>query len=103
MIPNFPPPVKVSWRSKDGQAHEAEIDFGEVFADEIIRHNVSREEMADVPDGEYQNDPAIILDVNDRTIRVWMRAHVPTRALQKPGNRFSDFRNDLVLARTYRY
>lgn len=104
MIRNFPPPAQVSWRSKDGEAHAAEIDIGELFADEVILHNVKREEMADVPDGEFRNDePAILLEVNDRTIRVYMRAHIPTKALQKPGNRYSDFRNDLILVKTYTF
>ena len=103
MIRNFPAPAKVSWQSKDGQAHEAEIDIGEIFADEVIRHNVSRDEIADLPDGEFQGEPSIILEVNDRTIRVWMRAHISTKDYQKPGNRYSDFRNDLVLVRTFSY
>src|SRR3989337_162131 len=47
-------PAKVSWRSKDGQTHTAEIDIGELFADEVILHNVRREEMSDVVDGEYK-------------------------------------------------
>ena len=103
MIRNFPPPAQVSWRSKDGQAHTAEIDIGELFADEVIRHNIKREEMADVPDGEYRNEPAILMEINDRTIRVYMRAHIPTKTRQKPGNRYSDFRNDLILVKTYTY
>lgn len=101
MIRNFPPPAEVRWRSKDGQPHEAEIDIGAIFQDELIRHHVAREDMADVPDGSYSHEPSIILEVNDRTIRVWMRAHIPTKALQKLGNRYSDYRNDLVLAKTY--
>lgn len=103
MIRNFPSPALVSWRSKDGQAHRAEIDIGEIFSDQVIRHNVPRDEMLDVPGGIYRNEPSIILEVNDRTIRVWMRAHVPTKQLQKPGNKYSDFRNDLILAKTYHY
>lgn len=103
MIRNFPPPAVVTWRSKDGQPHRAEIDIGEIFRDELIRHNVAREEMADLPDGIYRNEPSILLEVNDRTIRVWMRAHVPTKELQKPGNQYSDFRNDLILVRSYTY
>jgi len=103
MIRNFPPPAEVSWRSKDGQTHEAKIDFGEIFKDELIRHNVPREEMADVPDGKYPHEPAILLEVNDRTIRVYMRAHVPTKHLQKPGNHYSDFRYDLILVKAYIY
>lgn len=101
MIRNFPAPARVSWRSKDGQSHQAEIDFADIFRDELIRHNVPREELADVPDGEYPNEPSILLEVNDRTIRVYMQAHVPTKRLQKPGNRYSDFRNELILVRTF--
>lgn len=103
MIRNFPPPAEVTWRSRDGQAHKALIDIGEIFKDELIRHNVPREEMADQPDGEFKNDPSILLEVNDRTIRVYMRVHVPTKHFQKPGNRYSDFRNDLILAKSYTY
>lgn len=103
MIPNFPPPADVKWRSKDGQPHHARIDIAELFKDERIQHKVSRQDMADVPNGEFPNEPAVLMEVNDRVIRVYMRAHVPTKQLQKPGNRYSDFRNDLMLIRTYNY
>lgn len=103
MIPNFPAPAEVSWRSRDGERLRATIDTAEIFEDEIIRHNVAREEMADVPDGEFKNEPSILLEINDRTIRVYMRVHMPTKRLQKPGNRYSNFRNDLILVRTYNY
>ena len=103
MIRNFPAPAKVSWRSKDGQAHEAEIDFGEIFKDERVRHNVPREEVADMLDGEYRHEPSIILEINDRTIRVYMKAFIPTRQLQIPGNPISDARADVVLVETYTY
>ncbi len=103
MIPNFPLPAVVSWRSKDGTTHEARIDIGELFKDEVIRHNVTREEMADLPGGEFENEPAILLEINDRTVRVYTRTHVPTKGLQKPGNRYSDFRNDLILVKTYEF
>jgi hypothetical protein len=103
LIRNFPPPAVVTWRSKDGEAHKAEIHIGEIFKDEMIRHNVSREEVADLPDGEFQGEPSIILEVNNRTIRVWMRAHIPTKELQNPENQYSDFRNDLILGKTYTF
>lgn len=102
-IRNFPPPAKVSWRSRDGQVHEAEVDIGEIFKDELIRHHVSREDMAELPDGEYQNEPGIILEINDRTIRVWMRAFIPTKQLQVPGDPNSDARDELVLVKTSTY
>ena len=40
--------------------------------------------------------PGIILEVNDRTINVHMRAIIATKELQKAGNKHSDFRNDLI-------
>lgn len=94
-IPNFPEPAKVTWRSMDGKLHEAEIDIGKIFKDQLIRHNVKREEISDEGIGPG-GLPAIILEVNDRTINVYMRAHISTKALQKPGNPYSDFREDLV-------
>lgn len=101
-IPNFPPPAKVTWRSKDGAPHEAHVDIGEIFRDELIRHNLAREE---IPDSTLASDhsPGIILEVNDRTINVYMRAHISTKELQEPGNRYSDFRDDLikVFSRSY--
>ena len=103
MIRNFPGPAKVTWRSKDGVAHEAEIDIGEIFKDELILHNVPREEMADLPEGKYDDNPSILLEVNDCTIRVYMSAFVSTKREQIPGNKYSHFRDDVVLVKTYTY
>lgn len=102
-IRNFPPAAKVSWVSKDGTSLEAEIDIGGIFKDELIRHFVPKEEVADLPDGRNESPPSILLEVNDRVIRVYMRASVPTKHLQKPGNRHSISRRDLVLVKTYSY
>ncbi|WP_460830665.1 hypothetical protein [Lysobacter humi (ex Lee et al. 2017)] len=101
-IPNFPPPAQVRWRSRSGTPLEADVDFAQIFEDELIRHRLRKEEM---PEATLASDhaPAIILEVNDRTINVYMRAHLSTRELQIPGNRHSDFRDDLikVFSRTY--
>lgn len=101
-IGNFPPPAKVTWRSKDGTPLEAEIDIGEIFKDELIRHNVPKE---DIPANTLVSDhaPGIILEVNDRTINVYMRAFISTKQPQKPGNKHSNYRDDLikVFSRTY--
>lgn len=101
-IGNFPPPATVTWRSKDGTPHEADIDISEIFKDELIRHRLGRDEISIEGIGPGAL-PGIILEVNDRTINVYMRAHISTRELQEPGNRHSDFRNDLIKAfsRTY--
>ncbi|MFX6763667.1 hypothetical protein ABTH06_18600, partial [Acinetobacter baumannii] len=94
--------AKVSWRAKDGTPLEAEVDIGEIFRDELIRHNLQPHEIAERGIGPGAL-PQIILEVNDRTINVYMRAHISTRELQQPGNRYSDFRADLikVFNRTY--
>lgn len=102
-IRNFPPPAEVVWTSKDGSVHEAVVDIGEIFADQLVRHYVPREEIAEVPNGQISVNPAILLEVNDRTIRVYMKAFIPTRHLQTPGNPLSAVRRDLVLVRTYTY
>ncbi len=101
-IPNFPPPAQVSWRAKDGTALEASVDLDDIFKDRLVRHHLKREEVSERGIGPGAM-PEIILEVNDRTINVYMRAHISTRELQKPGNRYSDFRADLikVYSRTY--
>ena len=103
MIRNFPGPAKVTWRSKDGESHEAEIDIAEIFKDERVRHNASRDEIPELIDGEYRHEPSIILQIDDRTIRIYMRAYVPTKELQIPGNQYSDARDEVVLVQTYTY
>jgi len=99
-IPNFPAPAKVTWRSKDGTSHEAEIDIGEIFRNQLILHNVARE---DATENATDGMPGIILEVNDRTINVYMRATIWTRKEQIPGNKYSYSREDLIKAfsRTY--
>jgi hypothetical protein len=92
-ISNFPPPAKVTWRSKDGTSHEAEIDIGKIFKDQLIRHNVVREDATDNPtDGA----PGIILEVNDRTINVYMRATIWLKRPRFPDRPHSDYQDELI-------
>ena len=99
-VMNFPEPAQVTWRSADGVRHEASVDIGEIFHDQLILHDVPRE---NIREGVSILSPEIILEVNDRTINIYMRGRIPTKSLRTPGNPYSDFRNDLVLAwsRTY--
>ena len=99
-VMNFPEPAKVSWRSRDGEQHEAEVDIGEIFRDGLILHEVPKD---DIPEGVSILNPDIILVVNDRTINVYMRARIPTKSLRTLGNPNSDYRKDLLVAwsRTY--
>ncbi|NID17466.1 hypothetical protein [Luteibacter yeojuensis] len=102
-IANFPEPAELAWRSMDGVEHEARIDIGEIFRDRVIRHRVPREEVSEQPNRTPGENPQIMLEINDRTVRVYMRAFISTRHLQKPGNPYSGFRNDLILAKSYHY
>lgn len=102
-IRNFPGPAIVKWRSKDGVYHDAEIDIAEIFEDGLIRHSVPREDLAELPDGKLQLDPSILLEVNDVTIRVYMRADLSLAQPRIAGNPYSDFRDDLILVKTYHY
>jgi len=99
-IPNFPPPAIVTWKSKDGAPLRAEIDIGEIFKDKLIRHMVSREDISEV--GSVPN-PEIIVEVNDRTINVYMRAMVYLKEPRFRDRPNSDYRYDLikVFSKTY--
>src|SRR3546814_14273196 len=82
-IANFPPAAIGTRRSKDGTPHHAEVDIGDIFKDRLIRHNLQREEISETSSISH---PGIILEVNDRTINVYMRARIPTKELQIPWN-----------------
>ena len=99
-IPNFPPPAKVTWRSKDGAPHEAEIDIGEIFKDELVVHNTPRDEASE---RTPMINPDVIMEISDRTINVYMKAFISLKQERIPGNQHSNFRSELVLAwsRTY--
>lgn len=101
-IPNFPSPAKITWQSKDGTPLEAEVDIGEIFKDRLIRHNLTESEVTPAT-LVSDHAPGIILEVNDRTINVYMRAMLWTKEPQIPDNPLSDQRNDLVkvYSRTY--
>ncbi|MDR7136105.1 hypothetical protein J2X06_003323 [Lysobacter niastensis] len=99
-IRNFPPPAEVRWRSLDGVAHEAKVDIGAIFKDQRVLHRVPESDYAEQ---SFGGSPDIILEVNDRTISVYMKAFVATINEQIPGNRYSYGREDLIMAwsRTY--
>src|SRR5690348_10838130 len=64
-IENFPAPAEVRWKSMDGVSHEARVDIGAIFKDELIRYTVPNEQIAEGvfsspgPSGE----PSIYLEV----------------------------------------
>lgn len=97
---NFPGPMVITWRSKDGEPHHAEVDIGEIFRDQRVRHNVPREEVT-----EHGNDtaPGIIVEVNDRTINVYMRATIGLKRPRFSDRPHSDYRDDLIKVHTRIY
>lgn len=99
-INNFPGPATVKWISADGQAHQARVEIAEIFQDERVLHHVKQ---ADYPEGSFGGSVDIFLEINDRTLTVFSKAHVPTKTEQVPGNKYSFHRSDLIQAwsRTY--
>lgn len=102
-IPNFQPPVEVRWKSRDGEEHRASIDLAEIFKDELVWHRVAKEDMAHFFEGPVAGSPDIFVEVNDRTINVYMTMFIPTKKEQVEGNQYSAFRNDIILAWTRTY
>ena len=99
-------PVKLDWTALDGSAHLATVDLDALFKDRLVLHNVERE---DIPVGwlaAKTDDPVVVdilLEVNDRTVNVYCKAHVTTNEEQIPGNPRSHHRRDLILAWTHIY
>jgi hypothetical protein len=104
-IRNFPPPAEVRWKSLDGVAHEAKVDISVIFKDELIWHKVPKTDMAFYKDALLSGtgDPDIFLEVNDRTINVYIGAFIPMRNEQRPGHKDSNYRQDNFLAWTHTY
>lgn len=96
---NFEGPVVLEWQDAARKPHRLELDLAKLFADGLIRHNVPRDEIAE---GVSIGNPDIVVEINDRTVRVYMRAHIPLKRPRDPANRYSDFidENVLVMART---
>ena len=102
-IDNFPAPADVQWKSLDGVPHEAKVDMAAIFKDQLIWHKVPKSDMADFYHGPVAGAPNIFLEVNDRTINVYMEMLIPTKTEQIPGNKYSNGRDDLFLVWTRTY
>lgn len=92
---NFQGPLTIEWRDKHRRPLQHTFQLDEIFADGRIRH--------DVPQSRIRQDapvakPDIVVEVNDRTLRIYMRALIPLTAPTTPDNPLSDSvdRNVLV-------
>lgn len=102
-IPNFPPPAELRWTSIDGQAHEVTLDISMIFKDELIWHKVPKADMAHFFEGPVASDPSIHLEINNRTVNVYIQDLIPTKTEQIPGNKHSTARTDMFLVWTRTY
>lgn len=90
----------------DGDRHATSIDLDTMFKDRLILHSVARDEVKEPWLETKSIDPEapdILVEVNDRTVSVYMRAFVATEVEQIHGNPRSHFRDDLILAWTHGY
>ena len=97
----FPSLVDIRWTALDGVEREIALDLDTVFPERLILHNVPEDEVReDWKGSHWVRDVDILLEVNDRTVNVYMRAWVVTKHLQDPANPRSCSRRDLMLAWT---
>lgn len=95
----FPLPVEIHWTSLDAYQHFAEVDLGAIFEDKLVLHNATQ---ADVLEGwglrDHARDVEILMEINNRTINVYMRAWVLLKHRRDPEVSNSDSLRDLMLA-----
>lgn len=97
-VRNFPEPAIVKWRSLDGVYHETYVDIAQIFSSEQVVHRAPPKKIKmNAP----VLDPDIILMVDDRDIRIYMRALI---LLNYPKtSQDSSFANDLILVHSKKY
>lgn len=93
-LANFPAPAEVEWTALDGTPLRASVGIGDIFKDELVLHRVAEDQLPDIT-AKHSGAPTIILEVNDRTLTVYMRAMV---FLKDNGKSPGPFRNDVIKA-----
>ena len=91
---NFQGPVVIDWQDKARRPLRHVIDLDALFADGLIRHNVPPSRIR--PNASISN-PDIIVEVNNRTVRVYMRARIPLMQPAIAGNPYSNAVDENVL------
>lgn len=102
----FADPVRIEWTSMDGRDHRATVDLAEIFGDRLVRHCVARDEISESWLAAKSLNPVtaqILVEVDDATINVYMKAIVFANSLRDPDNPHSNVRNDVVLAWAHTY
>jgi hypothetical protein len=98
-----PPGVaRVTWTSKDGVDHDETIDLGEMFRSRLALY-ASDLNVNDVNLSVPPSAPDIILVVENRSIRVYMKAWVSLLYPSDPNNKLSNFRTDPIVAYSHEF
>ena len=100
-------PIEIHWTSLDGMAHHVEIDLlKDIFPEREVLHNVPKEDVNEDwvrYEGGKISSPDILMEVNDRTINIYMKEMVLTKLPPRPERPDILFRSDLILAWTKTY
>ena len=100
----FPSPIEIYWTALDGVARETKIDLEDVFPDRLVLHNVPREDIRPGWEGAPESRSVeILLEVNDRTINIYMRGRILQRKIKESDDPNGEWRRDLILAWTKTY
>lgn len=67
----FAGPVNLKWRSRDGSQHATTINLDEIFKDRKVLHKEDPSKIY-MPMPITGNEPTIIIEINDRTVNVYM-------------------------------
>lgn len=97
---NFEGPVVIDWRAADRTPLHAELDLSAIFADGLVRYDVPASQID--PDASVP-DPDIVVEVDDRTVRVYMKALISLKQPRDPRNPATRTVDDNVLVFEHRY
>ncbi|QDE40916.1 hypothetical protein FIV34_17705 [Luteibacter pinisoli] len=102
----FPGPVELDWTSLDNTRLQASVDLDALFKDRLVLHNVSREGVKETWLKTLSIEPVVptvLVELNDRTVSVYMRAIIATNEERAPGDPDTRLRFEPVLAWTHTY
>ena len=92
----FEGPLHVKWRSLDGEPHEALLNLEDIFKDRVVLHHEDPMRI-DPPLPMSSAGPTIVVEVNDRTLSIYMDVHIYLRA-SDPNVRTREDRRNRTLA-----
>jgi hypothetical protein len=92
-LENFPAPAELTWASSDGKYHSAVVDIGAIFSDQVFYHSVANDDIFRI-----EPSPEILIVVEDRTVRVYLKSFVHLKHEYLSGIRRVGYRLEASLA-----